>query len=391
MLLKNPNEIKPYPISVYFIILLLLTICGILVSVYLAVSHYRVYTDIKYSSFCAVSKAINCDTVSQSPYSIFLDVPVPIWGIIGYIFFLLTLLVSYHNRSQKLSAFMTYIFITAIFSFISIFLGILSAVKIHSYCIMCIVTYGINFMLLYTTWLTRKRFARDTWLASIKIDFKFWLLNKKQILKFFTPLALFVLSIILFLPHYWLIVPTKTPNPIIKMGVTEDGSPWIGADNPELTIIEYTDYMCFQCKKMHFFLRSLVDTHPDKIRIIHKHFPMDKKYNSALQENIHPGSGILSSIAIFATQKDKFWQLNDYLYNYNMGNKAIYLRKIAKDNSLNLNELKTGIHSRKVKIKLQRDIVYGLKKKITGTPTYVIDEKIYTGQIPADILKTFTK
>ena len=62
---------------------------GLVDSVYLSISHYRVYTDIGYKSFCAISRTINCDTVSQSPFSIFLDVPVPVWGIIGYTFFLL--------------------------------------------------------------------------------------------------------------------------------------------------------------------------------------------------------------------------------------------------------------------------------------------------------------
>ncbi|MBU4035957.1 MAG: hypothetical protein KKA35_05965, partial [Proteobacteria bacterium] len=42
------------------------------------------YTDIGYESFCAISKAINCDTVSQSPYSVFLGVPLAIWGVAGY-------------------------------------------------------------------------------------------------------------------------------------------------------------------------------------------------------------------------------------------------------------------------------------------------------------------
>ncbi|MBU3949567.1 MAG: hypothetical protein KJ826_15285 [Proteobacteria bacterium] len=44
------------------------------------------YTDIGYESFCAISKAINCDTVSQSPYSVFLGVPLAIWGVAGYCF-----------------------------------------------------------------------------------------------------------------------------------------------------------------------------------------------------------------------------------------------------------------------------------------------------------------
>ena len=77
---------------------------GLIDASYLSISHFRVYTDMDYRSFCAISKAINCDTVSQSPYSIFLNVPVPIWGVIGYIVVSLLLFKAwgYRNAAHKL-------------------------------------------------------------------------------------------------------------------------------------------------------------------------------------------------------------------------------------------------------------------------------------------------
>ena len=77
-----------FSFSAYFWVIAVIAAAGLTDSVYLSISHYRNYTDISYRSFCAISKAINCDTVSQSPYAIFLGVPVPVWGVIGYAFFL---------------------------------------------------------------------------------------------------------------------------------------------------------------------------------------------------------------------------------------------------------------------------------------------------------------
>ena len=88
MNIKQRKHIQPLPYPVYFWTVFLLAVAGVAVSVYLAISHYRVYTDITYSSFCAISKAFNCDTVSQSVYAILLGVPVPVWGVLGYLFFL---------------------------------------------------------------------------------------------------------------------------------------------------------------------------------------------------------------------------------------------------------------------------------------------------------------
>lgn len=74
------KEIIPLPFSFYGLPVILLSLFGLVDSAYLAVSHYRNYMDIGYASFCAISRAINCDTVSQSPYAIFLGVPVASWG-----------------------------------------------------------------------------------------------------------------------------------------------------------------------------------------------------------------------------------------------------------------------------------------------------------------------
>lgn len=391
MFAKNSDKIKPFPISVYFGVVLTLTLCGIMVSGYLSFSHYRVYTDIGYSSFCAISKAINCDTVSQSPYSIFLNIPVPIWGILGYVLFLITLSLSFDKRSKKIENFPALFLIGIIFSVISIVLGIISAVKIHSYCMMCIVTYGINFMLLYMIWLIKRRFEKKNWKTAIVENFLFLKFNKLKVYKYYSPLIIFTIVMILFIPEYWNIGYTDPGKQIIDTGFTEDGDPWIGSHTPELTIIEYSDYMCFQCKKMHFFLRNIIARYPGKIRLVHKHFPMDREFNPIIKEVFHSGSGILSLIAIYAARENKFWELNDYLYNYDTGKGAIYLKQIAQESNLDLDALKTGIHEPEIKQKLQKDIITGVKRHITATPSYFINNEVYTGQIPSDILNSIRK
>ena len=65
---------------VYVLMVGALVVLGLADSIYLAISHYRVHTDAGYQSFCALSKAMNCDTVSQSPASVLINLPVAIWG-----------------------------------------------------------------------------------------------------------------------------------------------------------------------------------------------------------------------------------------------------------------------------------------------------------------------
>lgn len=384
------NHIKPLPVLVYFVIIISLAIVGLLVSSYLSVSHFKNYTDIGYKSFCAVSKAINCDTISQSPYSIFLGVPVPIWGVTGYIFLIITLLFSLNIKENKMRVLSTLLLLCVLYSSISLFLGIISAVKIHSYCFMCIATYGINFMLLYMFWLTKRRYEKESFIITLKKDFFFWKTCKRKVIPLCTIFIILTAALILCFPHYWeLSMSLNTKD--IKTGYTEDGYPWIGAESPELTITEFADYQCFQCKKVHFFLRTLISTYPDKLRLVHRHFPMDHKFNPIVKNPLNPGSGILALIAIYASEENRFWDINDLLYNYDMSRGAIYLKEISELANLDIDKIKEAIINSRIRQKLYKDIIAGLKKHINGTPSYIINGQIYSGHIPPQILDSLKK
>ncbi len=65
-----------------------------------------------------------------------------------------------------------------------------------------------------------------------------------------------------------------------------------------------------------------------------------------IKEDFHSGAGLLSLIAIYAIKENKFWEVNDYLFHYDMNKGAVYLKQIAQETGLNLEALKTGIHVR---------------------------------------------
>ena len=388
---NSPNPVIPLPYPVYFWTVVALAVMGFADAIYLSISHYRVYTDIGYASFCAISKAINCDTVSQSLYSILWGAPVPVWGIFGYLFVLVLLPFARSKEAEKerLWSFLFWIFLG--FSLYSLALGLISALYIHSYCLMCIVSYAINFLLLFYAWLIRRRFAQKGLITDSLLDFRF-LWNKKRTQIMLLSLvfgAVFFIMITKF-PVYW----NLTPPPLsesIPTGVTEDGHPWIGANTPVLEITEFTDYQCFQCKKMHFFLRRLVETHSDKIRLVHRHYPMDHKVNPIVKEPFHVGSAAMSLLSIYAQSIGKFWEMNDILFNTDLTKEAINTKTLLKQAGVDTNGKAPKIFDPQHQLKLLTDIRAGMKLGISGTPAYVIDGQLYLGQIPPEILDKFIK
>jgi len=241
---KKSPDIVPLPFGVYFACFAILAAAGLFDSLYLAVSHYRVYTDVAYQSFCAVSKAVNCDTVSQSTYSILLGMPVPVWGVIGYLFLLLLLPFALSKDARHQRMWSIYFFLSLGYSLYSVILAVISTFYIRSYCLMCVLSYGINFSLVYFAWLIRKRFDTAGIIKGLKPDFTFlWQHRKKSM-----PVFALTLGIGFFLfigiPTYWSF-PAGNLSRDLPSGVTPEGYPWIGAATPEIEIMEFTDYRVY--------------------------------------------------------------------------------------------------------------------------------------------------
>jgi protein-disulfide isomerase len=276
------------------------------------------------------------------------------------------------------------------FSVYSVILAIISTFIIHSYCIMCMVGYAINFLLLFYTWIIRNRFNSEPMFKGLKLDFEFLVDKRSYCYSVFTPFFLGLVLVKVFFPGYW-----NFEQPIlssqISSGITVDGHPWIGAERPELVITEYTDYQCFQCKKMHYFIRQLISRHPEKIRLVHRHFPMDHEFNPIVKEPFHIGSGKMALLAISAATKDRFWQMNDVLFDRAGETATLNVKALADQLGLAYQDLGRSINDPAIRMQLYRDIRDGLKLDIDGTPAFVVDEKVYLAQIPPEIIKNALK
>jgi protein-disulfide isomerase/uncharacterized membrane protein len=378
-------EKKRLPFKVYYLTIVGLVVIGLADSIYLSISHYRVYTDMAYESFCAISKAINCDTVSQSPYSILLDVPVPVWGILGYGFFGGGLLLA---GQKRLWAFLE---LTALsFCLYSVILALISTYLIHSYCIMCILSYGVNLGLLYFVWIVRKRFDSNRFWTSLKKDFKYIKQLKIKSAALFGFPIFTACALILFFPPYWQLISIQ-PGVKIEHGLTKEGHPYLGSSKAEFTITEFVDYQCFQCRKMHYFLRRLIGEYPDRVKLIHRHFPMDSKINPGLKSSLHVGSGKMALLAIYASAKDKFWQMNDLLFGIAARQQNFNLKQIAAKTGIDQRELAWAINSKKVSQRLAMDLKKGGELGLEGTPGFLIEGTVYQGNIPYKVLERIFK
>jgi protein-disulfide isomerase len=274
--------------------------------------------------------------------------------------------------------------VALVFSLYSLILAWISSFLIHSYCIMCIVSYGINFALLFYTWLVLRRFALGGFFDELKADLRYLAVRSHRFGLIFGLLAASAVALWLWMPDYW-----KMQNPVpassFSSGVTPEGHPWIGAEQAEIEIVEFTDYRCFQCRKMNYFLRGLMARYPDKIRVVHRHFPMDHQVNPLVKGPLHVGAGALAMMSIYAAEQGRFWEMHDLLFS--MGDEQeIGTRDLAQSVGLDPVGLARSLRNTQILRKLRDDMTAGYKLGVTGTPTYVIEGRVYDGQLPPNIL-----
>jgi uncharacterized membrane protein len=200
---KQYNKLKYLQITS-----LLLAIAGSAVSLYSAHSHYKNYTDPLYSSFCALSQTINCDTVAQSHWSIFFEIPVAWWGFLFYLFFLLLLLTENYKSVQ---AWQRLLYISLAASAGTLALAGIAVWKIKSLCLVCLTIYAITFALTYIYWIGRRRASEAAQANKQGLSNQ---REKKKILRNYgmagTVFLIGLLLLHFFLPRYWEISSSAT-------------------------------------------------------------------------------------------------------------------------------------------------------------------------------------
>jgi uncharacterized membrane protein/protein-disulfide isomerase len=376
----------PLPFPCYFWTVMVITLLGLAAAVSLAVSHYRLFTDPAYSSFCAISKSINCDTVSQSPYAVLWGVPIAVWGVLGYLSFLLMLLLSL-GPSANHQRVWTLLFSMALgFSGYSLALAAISTFLIGSYCILCIALYAVNLLLLFFSWIVRRRFNSGPFFRALGDDLRHLSPRRPLNAIIIAGLLAVVTGVKAGYPEYWLFHPAPL-SAQIAAGVTPEGRPWIGAERPALEIIEFADYQCFQCKKMYYHLRELVAKYPEKIRLVHVHSPMDHEFNPMVKTPFHIGSGKMALLAIHATAEGKFWDIHDLLYQWGGDSQEIDLHELASRAGLSADRLAEALENKGIREKLAADIRLGIKHAVQATPSYLIEGKVYQGTIPPEAFR----
>lgn len=138
----------------------------------------------------------------------------------------------------------------------------------------------------------------------------------------------------------------------------------MGPTSAPVTVVNYGDYQCPGCQKTHRSTEKMARELLDKVRLVHRHFPLVKSHPRALRA---------AEAAEAAAAQGKFWEMHRRLYLRPDGLRDRDLRGHANEIGLDLErfdrEMASGIHADQI----LKDFHFSLNHGITGTPTTFIN------------------
>jgi uncharacterized membrane protein len=329
-------------------LILVLASVGAGLSLVLEVVHYRAYAAPGSESFCSLGERLDCSSVALSKYAVLLGVPLPLWGLAGFV----AMGLAAWQSSRWLLP------LAGLAALAGVVLTGLSAWSIGAFCVSCELVHVLSASLLVLAWRARRE------LGCPSAD------HEVSALVFLPPLGL-LLAIAFFIPRYWGMFAWTGELPFAH-GKTEDGHAWIGAAEPKLTLEEFVDYSCPHCKAATARNLMRLAAHPDELRLVRRFYPRTMCQPRSEARCLAP------RIAFCAGEQDRFWQADRWLFVHAEGGRDPSLDDAARD--LDLDRARLGEC-------VTRDATFELaveewkrarKLRIPGTPYYSDGSKSLT-------------
>ena len=172
----------------------------------------------------------------------------------------------------------------------------------------------------------------------------------------------------------------NTPFHLKILEVTpENGIIQIGNDGAENTIIEFMDYFCGYCKKVHPELLEIANDREDT-RIIFLQHPV-----------LSESSKLLANMVVAANMQEKGLEFHNALFGVQGNLNNAKLQKIIEDLEINSAKLNIDMSKEEVKNIVNISSFMASGSGARGTPTFFINEELVIGYISIDRIEALLK
>jgi len=141
----------------------------------------------------------------------------------------------------------------------------------------------------------------------------------------------------------------------------------LGAEHAGVTVVEYGDFECPNCKQAAPAVKRLLQRFAGRIRVAYRHFPL---------EEVHPHALMAALAAEAAAGQGKFWPMHDLLFDHQSHLKTAQLRGYAQQLELDMLRYDAEMSDTIDLQRVREDIEGGALSGVRATPTFFINGKL---------------
>jgi len=170
--------------------------------------------------------------------------------------------------------------------------------------------------------------------------------------------------------------PGDGQPPIANIVVTKDDHVRGNFDAP-ITIVEYSDFQCPFCDRFHLTMLQVMDSYPDKVRWVYRHFPL----------GFHPFAQKAAEASECAADQGKFWEYADEPYKNQDSISEEYFSSLASQLGLDSGQFNSCLDSGKHTAKVTAQYQQGISEGVQGTPGGFINGQVLGGAVPFETIQ----
>jgi protein-disulfide isomerase len=162
------------------------------------------------------------------------------------------------------------------------------------------------------------------------------------------------------------------PDPGRVYEIPVDGAPARGPEDAAVTVVEFSDFQCPFCARVHPTLEQVRKQYPDQVRIVYKHLPL----------SMHPKAPGAAAAAEAARLQGKFWEMHDRIFENQAQMSEDKYVEWAGEMGLDVDRFKKDLHSPAVKARVDADARQAAALGVTGTPAFFVNGRYLSGARP---------
>jgi protein-disulfide isomerase len=141
----------------------------------------------------------------------------------------------------------------------------------------------------------------------------------------------------------------------------------LGAAHARVTVVEYGDFECPNCKQAFPGVKLLLARFTGRMRFVFRHFPL---------EEVHPHALHAALAAEAAGGQGRFWEMHDLLFENQHHLKPHALRAYAERLELDLARFDADMADEIYLQRVREHQESGRRSGVRGTPTFFVNSRV---------------